>query len=147
VSLAQVWIRYNVRWTQHMTLFCKVYLHPILKNQIWKESIYLNWILNLQVWTHYKITWTQLINIVPHLKSKSHHINSIKFELSRSFQQHQRHITILIRANGDILSIFHLWRNKNANINNYIEFQQRRLKDNETKELRRPREYNIGDKK
>ncbi len=45
---------------------------PFFKNQIWKKSIYLNWILNLQVWTHYKITWTQLINIVPHPRHKSH---------------------------------------------------------------------------
>jgi hypothetical protein len=50
---------------------------PFLENQIWKENIYLNWILDLQVWTHYKIIWTQPINIVPHPKSKSHNIISL----------------------------------------------------------------------
>jgi hypothetical protein len=36
-----------------------------------------------------------------HPKSKSHNINSIKSESSRSFQQHQRHITIpILELNG-----------------------------------------------
>ncbi len=80
VLLAQVWTHYNVRWTQHMTLFCKVYLYPNLKESNMKGNIYLNWVLTLQVWTHYKRTWTQPINIVSHPKSKSHNINSIKFK-------------------------------------------------------------------
>jgi hypothetical protein len=42
----------------------------------------------------FSVTKIAKIPYFPHSKSKSHDINSIEFELSRSFQQHQSHITI-----------------------------------------------------
>ncbi len=43
--LAQVWTRYNVRWTQHMTFFCKVYLYPIF----WESNMKGKHLLELNI--------------------------------------------------------------------------------------------------
>ncbi len=85
MPLAQVWTCYNVRWTQHMTLFFKVYLYPIFWESNMKGMHLLELNNRLASVNHYKITWTQTINIVPHPKSKSHNTNSIKSKSSKSF--------------------------------------------------------------
>jgi len=50
VPLAQVWSGYNVGWvdTTYDIILQSITYISFLKNQIWKESIYLNWILDIQ---------------------------------------------------------------------------------------------------
>jgi hypothetical protein len=104
VSLIQLWTHYKIGKLDMWTLFCNVCIE-FLNNQIWKEimlelngrhsSVTMSWtdfsFQNLVFWNLFKfsaIKITLKIIYLPHSKSKSYQINSIKPCSSRYFQQH-----------------------------------------------------------
>ncbi len=129
VPLAQVCTHYKIGKLNLWTLFCNVCIE-ILNSQIWKEimfelngkpsgkpssvttfstdfsfqnlvfGIYLNFQLQISFKNQY----------FSHSESKFYQINSIKSCSSRSFQQHQRHVTIPPKFLATILFYFQ-WKN------------------------------------
>jgi len=110
VPLAQVWTHYKIGKLNMWTLFCNVWI-DFLNSEIWKEiMLELNGepssltmfstdfsLQNLVFWNLFEFSAAKrhLKNqYLPHPKSKSYQINSIKSWSSRSFQQYQRHFPI-----------------------------------------------------
>jgi hypothetical protein len=99
------------RETQHLNIVFAMYVSMFWTAKYERKSC-LNWMVSLQMLPHSQLifpskTWLfeKKLNFqwqkslknqyIPHSKSKSYQINSIKSCSSRSFQQHQRRILIL----------------------------------------------------